>query len=503
MLASTKVKIFLTCWILYSLHFATNVVREHYPAFSLAEHGTLQVDEYYGFHPDIFRHTDGHCYINNNVGCSVIGAIPLLIFDPVLDKLEDIGKQKVAARGAQKNLDTTYRTKYPMRRKFFKLVKERGLELRFGASTALTSVLVMAPLSALMVVLMYHILLLRGVGRTRAIWLALLFAFGTPVFFRTAYLNHNMMVMYAVFIAFYLLWRQLDGDSAPKPRVLLIAGFFAGSTLFFDYSGVIPLLTLYGYLFFSRVTKGSPVNAFRESLPFVIGAVPPVLFLLYTQWTMFGNPILPAQYWMPKVNFTDRGWRGMDLPALDLYISNLFSNEYGMFTFGPLLITAFFPIRFYRQERFILPRKERRFVFVFFILFLTFCAANQYSRMQFNTGFRFLAPLVPLLYLAASDHLNRLSGKWLTLISVPTIFHSWVLSMVREPVIDSWRQFLREGIMFPWLRVLKLTNPPDHPILSSPFLPLSILLFCAILIFGIWRFGGVRGMSTTSENVPR
>jgi len=32
------------------------VVREYYPAFSLAERGTFRVDEYQGgFHPDIFR----------------------------------------------------------------------------------------------------------------------------------------------------------------------------------------------------------------------------------------------------------------------------------------------------------------------------------------------------------------------------------------------------------------------------------------------------------------
>ena len=34
-LASRETRLFLVAWILYSVHFATNVVREHYPAFSI------------------------------------------------------------------------------------------------------------------------------------------------------------------------------------------------------------------------------------------------------------------------------------------------------------------------------------------------------------------------------------------------------------------------------------------------------------------------------------
>ena len=87
-LASHRWRLFLTAWLLYSIHFATNVVREHYPAFSLVDHFTLKVDEYQGFHPDIFVHRDGHSYVGNNVAVSVLAAFPLFVFDPVLDLLE-------------------------------------------------------------------------------------------------------------------------------------------------------------------------------------------------------------------------------------------------------------------------------------------------------------------------------------------------------------------------------------------------------------------------------
>jgi hypothetical protein len=63
------------------VHFATNV-REHYPAFSFADHGTFHVDEYQGFHSDIFVHRDGQSVIGNQVLVSALAAVPLFIFDP-------------------------------------------------------------------------------------------------------------------------------------------------------------------------------------------------------------------------------------------------------------------------------------------------------------------------------------------------------------------------------------------------------------------------------------
>ena len=93
-LASRKWRLFIVLWIVYSVHFATNVVREHYPAFSLVDHGTFRVDEYQGFHPDIFVHTDGHSVIGNQVFVSMLAAVPLLVFDPVLDALERYSREK-------------------------------------------------------------------------------------------------------------------------------------------------------------------------------------------------------------------------------------------------------------------------------------------------------------------------------------------------------------------------------------------------------------------------
>ena len=53
----TAVKLFLTCWIVYSLHFSTDIVREIYPALALGDHFSFRLDEYGGMHPDLFETT--------------------------------------------------------------------------------------------------------------------------------------------------------------------------------------------------------------------------------------------------------------------------------------------------------------------------------------------------------------------------------------------------------------------------------------------------------------
>jgi hypothetical protein len=499
-LASHRWRIFLIAWIVYSVHFATNVVREHYPAFSIAEHGTFRVDEYQGFNSDIFVHRDGHSYIDNQVTVSVIATVPLLIFEPVLDALERYSKHKLAENGVPAS---EYRTDKPNRKRFFKLVKERGLDLRFGAATVVTSVFLMAPLTALFLVLFYDVLKRRGLPQQESTWLTLLLGFGTPIFFRTSVLNHNQFVMFAMFLSFVLLWVPRDTGFPVLLRNRVSAGFCAGFTLAVDYIGLITLPLLYGYLLFSRLTTASWKTSFRESMAFVAGSIPPVLLLLYTQWAMFGNPLLPAQFWMPKdANvYADLGTRGFDWPAPDLFLKNLFDPGYGMYTWCPLFLLGLVPAIWYASGSLILPRRERRFVIVSLLAVLIFSSANQYARLQWNSGFRYLLPIVPLVFLAVTDHLIRMPN-WLRVpLSIVAVLHSWVLTVFRETSVQAaWALFFREGIQLPWFRVLTMTSSPDSPLINSR-VPVAILAAMLFSIFVIWRYGH-RAESLLHDTAP-
>ena len=184
--------------------------------------------------------------------------------------------------------------------------------------------------------------------------------------------------------------------------------------------------------------------------------------------------------------YSTEGFPGFTFPALALDLLNLWDPSYGMFFFGPLLILGLVPAVFYHREELILPRPERIFAAVLFAALLTFCAANQYSRIQFNSGFRYLVPLVPIMFLAASDHLSRMPRKWLWVLAIPVLLNSWVIAMVREPVPASWREVLSNGIQFPWLAVLRETLPQDHPV-GGTLVPLVILVLVTATIVAIWK----------------
>lgn len=486
-LRSRRWRIFLIVWMVYSLHFATNVVREHYPAFSLAEHGTLRVDEYQGFHTDIFVHRDGHSHINNQVLVSVLAAVPLLVFDPVLDALERHSKAEVARHGVT---NTEYRTSRKNAARLYQMTRERGLDLRFGAATAITTVFFMAPLTALFMVFFYGQLRERTVDPDPAAGLTLLLAFGTPLFFRSTGLNHNMFVMYGMFAAFALLWVKPGMEFPVSRQRRLLAGFWGGVTLATDYIGALILPLLYAYLVIPRALQSSWKTSLRESLDMVAGSLLPVAFLLYTQWSMFGDPFLPAQHWMPKANeYAFRGAQGFTMPEWDLLLQNLFHPGFGLYVWGPVLALALVPAWWYRSDSLILPRRERRFVAVAFVLLLLFASANQYARLQWNSGFRYLVPLVPFLLLALSDHWIRLPRLARAAIAVPLVLHSWVLAAFREPVPVSWSLFGSEGVQLPWFRVLRLTAAPGSALSNAGWLPGVMVLTTVIVAVAIWQYG--------------
>lgn len=492
-------QLFLASWVLFTVHFATNIEREHYPAFSIIDQHDFRVDRYDGFHADIFAHTDGHAYIGNNVIGALFTAVPLYWFDAPLDYLT-----RIRQRGAREGTDEVqveYRTydHHPNRKLFFELVRREGLDLKLGGAAAVTTAFLMAPLSALMVVLLFQLLRQRGVTSRRATAYALLFGFATPIFFRTSALSHNLMTMYVTFLSFWLLWPREERGAAPLSRRVW-AGLLGGLALALDYSGVVALLALYGYLVGSRWREVGFARSFRESLPFVAGSVAPVAFLLFSQWAMFDNPFLPGQYWMPDVSYTDEGWRGFSWPAPDLFLLNLFSPEWGLIPFAPLLALGFIPMWGKGKAHRILGPSERWFVVFFVLGYMMFCAANQYSRMQWNTGFRYFLPLVPFLFLTAVDHLQRMSKRVLLGLAAVVLIHSWVIASVREAAFQSWTFMLEQGVQLPWLTVLKMTQPEGTPILSSGWLAPGVLILTLGLVALMWQRLEPRGRNIGSKS---
>jgi hypothetical protein len=153
-----------------------------------------------------------------------------------------------------------------------------------------------------------------------------------------------------------------------------------------------------------------------------------------------------------------------------------------------VMALAFLPIA--RQgDSAVLPLLERRWVWLTFAALLLFASSNQYARLQFNSGFRYLVPLLPLLMLVAADVWRRLGRGARIAITVVAVLHAWVLTVFREPLVTSFRMFLDEGIQLPWYRVLGLTSQSGNPWLGTWWVPAAILVIMAAVLTALWRYG--------------
>ncbi len=480
---SVGIRIFLTCWLVFALHFATNTVREIYPALSLGDHLSFDVSEYAGLHPDIFELMGRGSFINNNPGASMIGAVPYILFRPVTDRLIDRVKQARAAQGVGQ--DAEYNSIYPMAREFYRVAREKGFDVKFGLAAGIMAVFAMAPISAFGAVVMFWVFSSITHSTRTAAALSLIYAFATPIFYRTAQLNQNVLLANFALFSFALLWRPWKKDEG-QPFYFL-AGLAAGFTVVLDYSGIVAAAVLAGYALYRWMQSSGNDRRFSSLVRFAAGGAICGLILMAYQWSSFGNPILPAQSYMPPANFTDLGYRGFSLPSTDLLLETAFGMRYGLFTSAPILLLVFAIPLWARRNTRLLEKPELIFIAAFTLLFFIFCSANQYGRMQFGTGVRHIVPVVPFVFILAANVLIRMPKLPAALITAMATYWSWCLVMYRDVeqgfgVFESIRHVTLEGFRLPWLTTLERMG------FVQDATPLPLFFIAAVILLILWSF---------------
>lgn len=487
-------RLFITCWLVYALHFATNTVREIYPALSLGDHLSFDVSEYLGLHPDIFEIPGRGAYINNNPGASIMGAVPYVVARPAIDRVV----QHVQRTRAQSSEPArAYDTIYPMAQEFYRQAQERGLDVKFGLAAGVMQALLMAPLSALSVMVMFCILEhLTASGRT-ALFLALLYAFATPVFYRTAQLNQNLLQSHFALLAFASLWRPWDDAAHPKRPYYLLAGLLGGWTLVLDYSGLIIILMLSMYALLRRRTLPEEAKAGGDLFRFAAGILFGVVVLVGYQWLAFGHPIYPAQHYMPATQLSVYGYNGIDWPQLDLLWQNAFGMRYGLFISAPILLLALWLPGWLRPRVRLVGRLETWFILSFALAFFLFTAANQFSRLQFNSGVRHVVPVTPFLFLLAAGVLLRMPAFLAVPVGILATYWSWSLALYRDVeqgwgVFESLIHVTLQGPHLPWLTVLERMGYVS----DGRLITVVLLAVCGGIVWALWA---VKGRSGTIE----
>jgi hypothetical protein len=482
-------RIFMTCWLIYVLHFATNIVREIYPALALGDHLSFRVDEYANMHPDLFETPGYGWHIGNNPGASMFAAIPYALARPVIDPAVAYVNQKRAALGLSG--PPGYNSPWPMAREFYAEAWRRGYDIKFGMAAFVMQAFAMAPVSALGAVVMF--LLMRSLfsSNAAAFGLSLLYAFGTPVFFRTGYLNHNMMLGIFAFMGFLAMWNPGQILRWSLRTRYLLGGLAGGTALLFDYSGAVLLMALFAYGLLKQLRGGTLHAAIRASGWYVLGTLLPVGLLWFYQWQSFGNPFLPGQHWMPAVQWSELGYQGYGLPQLDLFLMLGFDYRFGLFTSSPLMLLALAAPFVDRGPDRVLPKLELWTILATSFAFWIFFSGSNYTRLEFNTGIRYMAPMLPFLFVPAAVVLLRLPRTAIYFVAIFSIVESWSLAMYRDVerglgLLEPVLHVFTGGLQLPWLTTLSRMGNTYGDYFSQGVSPLPLFLLIAALLFGLW-----------------
>ncbi len=485
-----QIRVFLTCWLVYGLHFDTEFVREHYLVVSMAEDHSFDLSKYMALHPDIFRNPPSapHAGVHHgaNPGVSMLGALVYAPFKPVVDV---IVRRELASRGP---LDTSavFRDETrPGRLQFYAETRRMGLDVRFGLVVMITAVLCMAPIAAASVVVMLRLFEGAGLSRRLSLMLAFVYAFGTPIFLRASYLNQNLAIaVYSIF-AFLLLWNPGDRIRMSARQREILAGAMGGLCVLHDYSGGLSLAVMGVYLLW-RVRSERGVNeALRSGLRYAVGAAPGILLLWFYQWQSFGNPFLPPQHWMPPVEWSDVGYQGVGGFTFELFRMLLVDPRFGLLVCSPVLILALATPFLMRRRASFVPRRELLFCYLFVGAFIAFFSTVQYTRLQWvNVGPRYLAPAIPFLFLAAALTLVRLPRVVAYAVAIVSFVVTWSMTMVRSQgsVLDSLEKAFIGGIRLPALTTFSRMSTQYASWLHGDASPFPVLLLAGAVLFAIW-----------------
>ncbi|MFN8646730.1 MAG: hypothetical protein U0104_08210 [Gemmatimonadales bacterium] len=477
-------RLFLTVALVYAIHFAPNVVRETYLAIALGESASVRVDRYLGLHPDLFEIPGRGAYINNNPGVSLLAAVPYAVASPAIEGL----LRAVPSLAAPKP-PATYEDPRPNRTRFMNEMRARGLDVKLGLAAAAIHLLFNVPVGAAAAVLVFLFLRARLRDERTALWLALLFALGTPVFFRSAFLNQNLALAYCT-LAAYLALAWHGGETTidrllPRGRVRW-AGFALGLGLLCDYSAA-PLLLAFGlWLVGTGWRRGGAGLGIRQGADFTLGAAGPIAALLAYQAVAFGSPWFPAQRYMPATELSTDGWNGLQVPTFDLLWRNLLDPRYGLIVSCPMLLAALLAPR-YRGRTGGVGGAELVLLLGASLALYLFCSAVSFAALQWNTGVRYLVPAVPLLFVALVPVLLHLPRGVTWLLVVPTVTIAWAMAMTRENIFTALLRVFTLGPELPWHTVLQKTAMAYLPALAKGGTPLMVLLLTGVVLWLLWR----------------
>jgi len=462
---SMQWRIFLACWLVYLIHFSPFVTREQYLTMAIAERGTFQVTEYIGMHSDLFSMPGRGDFVGTNPGVAFLAAIPYWLELPVVNRVAPVRpRPEEAADKFQYNEERRNRLK------FYRLARQRGIDVRLGLVALLTSGFFMAPLAALSALCIFRTSSWLGWNESYAAWMAFFYALGTPVFLRAGTLSLNLTVGLLGLAAFVLIWWPSDPNPQQEHWRYFAAGALGGYAVLTDFTGVPALVAIGIYALLRQLQEKKFLPALRTTLWTVAGAIPPGVALLWYQWHCYGDPWRPVQSHMPQWVFAGYGsQQGFGWPQPEVLWRLLFDAQFGVLVFAPAFALALYHPVLIRKKQNRVPAHFAWAAWIYFLLLWIFCGCIQYTlRHQWQDGVRYMVPAMLPLFLLVADVLSHVP-RWLAgPILFFSFFESWCLAMTRTHPYEAMARVLSTGLQYPWLTTLSNAAQQYFPPLADP-----------------------------------
>jgi hypothetical protein len=138
-----------------------------------------------------------------------------------------------------------------------------------------------------------------------------------------------------------------------------------------------------------------------------------------------------------------------------------------------------------------MPVLELAFLLLVFFGFWGFFSGVNYTRLQFNTGMRYMAPVLPFLFVPAAIVLMRLPRLVIYLASILSVALAWSMAMHRDVerglgVLDPILHVFLGGFKLPVFTVLSRMGDQLGEYVAHGVSPLPLFVLAAAILYGVW-----------------
>lgn len=355
--------VWLSCVWFGSWEWNPNQSTRLFAALSIVEQGDATIDEYAALTIDKARF-DQHVYLDKAPGMTLMALPAVAVADAI-----------------------TGQRAHDLPRVLFDRSFERFLRLRLRLAVAISSGL----LTALAALAIHDWGRALGGGGGAALFTALGFALGTPIWGWSTTLFGHAPVAALFVIAAWAIWRGTE-TRAPSRRLALLAGFALGWAVVIEYSAVIGAIAI-GLWALWRLGPARLAMAW----PAVIGGLAAGAVLVGYNLFAFGTPFRLGYQGVMGFDGMSEGLFGLTYPKPRVLFELLFGDRRGMIWVAPILLLG--AIGLVRLVRAPATRDVGVLALVMVALIFLYNASYAYWDGGDSTGPRHAVPAIPFLAL--------------------------------------------------------------------------------------------------------